>query len=298
MTDTCKPSTAFAWPKSHMLFTGLPKAGSRRRIAVRSFFRDRFLRLTTRHSTDKLQLLNGSARTAISQIHNYEPIKVDSDYQLGGAGPKVVAIRSFGHTTSVLCILEQVRGGRIEKMICHRGRNSWLEIRFLSAASASHFANYATHTGFVVVNGIRPQVTLLLEFSMEKPQLQRSSNSGLMQLVISENASRVLHLSKVIPSKASHLVSGNCTYPNPELNFSGDFDAETLKWDLVMFGGIVEIMPLVSRKLAVAVQFSDIRSAMMAVLAMHDTSSAFFKKYSDWEVKYGRDPGDRPMYAI
>lgn len=223
---------------------------------------------------------------------------MEADCQLVGSGPKVVAIRSLGHTTSVLGILEQVRGGRIEKMVCHRGRNSWLEIRFLSAASAGHFANYATLTGFVVVNGIRPQVALLPDFTIEKPHLQRSFGTCPLQLAISENASRVLHFSKVVPSKASKLASANCTYPSPELNFSDDFDAETLKWDLVKFGGVVEIMPLVSRKLAVAVQFSDIRSAMLAVLAMHDSSSAFCSKYPDWEVKYGRDPSDRPMYAI
>lgn len=73
------------------------------------------------------------------------------------------------------------------------------------------------------------------------------------------------------------------------------FDIKQLKEDFGEFGDIMEITPIVSRKLSVSVYFYDVISAMKAIYSYQDKNSAFHKKYyRSWAMWYGRDVTDKP----
>lgn len=211
-------------------------------------------------------------------------------------GKRVVLISGITPDMSVPLILAQLSGGALEKVVYHEERNV-VELYFLSTFGAAEFLEHACTTGLFVVNG--KSLTVRWSDSMDA---RKCLSSLLPKLIIEEvedcKASRVLVLSKAIPGKKSTDLKGKKVYPNPDQNFSQDFDIERVKWDFFAFGGIVEVCPIISHKLSVSIQFTDIRSALLAMRSMRQEDSPIRKKYPDWNIKYAKDPTHRPCYTV
>lgn len=218
---------------------------------------------------------------------------MESELQL--KGKKVIRISGLSKDMCVPSVLAQLRGGRLEKVIHHEDEN-WLEVFFLSTANASRFIRFCCNTGLFVVNG-KP---LVVEWSTT-PEAWACETTSLPSYVIEEvemsKASRVVILSKPIGGISSEMVSTKL-YPNPRARFSEDFRIESVKWDFIAFGGMVEVSPMISPMLSVSIQFTDIRSALLAMRTMHQESSMLRSKYSQWTLQYGKDPAQQPCYAV
>lgn len=218
-----------------------------------------------------------------------------SSSELVKAGRRSVLLRGIPSNTAIGNVVSQIRGGALEKIVYHKTSDPSLEAHFLSAGKASLFLKYATETGLFMVNGTRLAVTWA-------PVCCEEASPHLPTFIVEEvdyfHASRLLVLSQPVEGKVAKDCRSKKIYPVPEENFSTEFDAETIKWDFHKFGTIVEIMPVISKKLSVSIQFSDIRSAILAKKAFDKKDSAFSHKYSAWTLKYARDPSNKPCYAV
>lgn len=218
---------------------------------------------------------------------------MESELQL--PGKKVIKISGLSKGICVPSIVAQLTGGGLEKIVYHENEN-WIEVYFLSMVNARSFMSYCCETGLFVVNG----KSFLVEWSTS-PEARASEMAPLPNYVIEEvemsQASRVVILSQHVPGQSSELASTKM-YPNPRAKFSEGFRIDTVKWDFIAFGGIVEVAPIISLVLSVSIQFTDIRSALLAMRSMKQETSMLRTKYPQWTLKYGKDPAQRPCYAV
>lgn len=120
-----------------------------------------------------------------------------------------------------------------------------------------------------------------------------------------EQARRVLVFKKLHSDKKSSKSNQRKGTKNPTSHFCSTFDVEDIKKDFGPYGKLIEILPVVSRKLCFGIQYYDVRSAIMVKSILqhgingHDEKeldsrdSNLRMKYHDWGVWYGKDPADR-----
>lgn len=218
-----------------------------------------------------------------------------SSSELVKAGRRSILLRKIPSNTAIGNVVSQIRGGALEKIVYHKTSDPSLEAHFLSASKAASFLKYATETGLFMVNGTRLAVTWA---GVSREEASPHLPTFIVEEVDYFHASRLLVLSQPVEGKVPKDCRNKKVYPVPEENFSSDFDAESVKWDFHKFGTIVEIMPVISKKLSVSIQFSDIRSAILAKKAFDKNDSAFSHRYANWTLKYARDPSNKPCYAV
>lgn len=256
------------------------------------YFRGNSSKLSSLSRATKIESAR-SARSAKSVWSAQSRIVIESPLQL--PGKKVIKISGLSKGMCVPSIVAQVTGGGLEKLVYHENEN-WLEVFFLSTVNARKFMSYCCETGLFVVNG----KSLLVEWS-SSPEAKASEKAPLPNYVVEEvemsKASRVVILSQHVPGQSSGLASTR-KYPNPRAKFSEGFRIETVKWDFIAFGGIVEVAPIISLVLSVSIQFKDIRSALLAMRSMKQETSMLRTKYPQWTLQYGKDPAERPCYAV
>lgn len=289
-------------------------AASGKRTMVRSFIYDQVMRMKGRLGdgetlkTCNLALTNAefnenftaessksgkpSATLPLPKARS-QTSEVRSKSEFGRPCHRVVVLSSIPAKTGVNSILSQVCGGPLEKIVYRElKKNPQMELHYLSAKLAINFLNYVLKTSLFVVNGQK----LTAEWATTEFQDLLPLPSYISEEVDKYQASRVIVLSKAIPGKLN-MASSRKVYPCPLENFL-DFNVESIKWDFVQLGGIVEIAPVISKKLCVSVQFSDIRSAILAMRSLNQKTSMLHLKYILWTAKYARDPVDRPCYAL
>lgn len=237
--------------------------------------------------------LPSRATNADSAKSSKSRITVDSELLI--IGKKVIRISGICKGMCVPSIVAQLSGGGLEKIIYHEKEN-WLEVYFLSTVRATQFLNYSRDTGLFVVNGMPLVVEWSTSLEARTCESTPLPNHMIEEIELSK-ASRVLILSKTIPGKSEE-TSSKRVYPNPRANFSEEFGIEAVKWDFIAFGGIVEVSPMISLKLSVSIQFTDIRSSLLAMRSMKQRNSTLRSKYSHWSLQYGKDPAQRPCYAV
>lgn len=204
---------------------------------------------------------------------------------------RAVALTGKFVTGNIPQILAQMCGGGLEKVV-YDGKKPLLQVHFLKRQAAENFFNYA-QTGLFIVNGRKLKCKWLHELS-HSPRPKALPDYVTYEIKCN-GASRVLVLARVVSVPA--VLSDIPRRPQPEKHFQ-ELNVEQVKWDLVQLGGIVDVVPLISRKVGIAVHFSDIRSAVLAMRAIKLKSSILHSKYYSWEVKYGKDPVDKPCFAV
>ncbi|CDK25680.1 unnamed protein product [Kuraishia capsulata CBS 1993] len=224
---------------------------------------------------------------------------------------RVVSLYSLPEKASLSCILAQVRGGPLERIGVRYGSGDvmddepvdWssaiVDLHFWRPTDADAFMEYAT-TGMFMINGKHVKA----EWGATTVDQESSESTGsALELMADSGARRTLIFKKLIQRKISkHALNVSSRgYPSPTSHLSTDFDIDEVVKDFQQYGEIVEIAPVISRKLCFAVQFNDVRAAIMAKYDCENVESTneyspLFDKYKKWNVWYGKDPADKPCY--
>ncbi|KAG2734342.1 hypothetical protein G9P44_002348 [Scheffersomyces stipitis] len=209
---------------------------------------------------------------------------------------RVVVISGIPHNTEVNSILAQVCGGPLERLVYKD--NSALELFFIFPEQANQFYKYVNGSGLFIVNGKPLKVEWADKSNTEDyTGLHSPIPKSLMNDVVYYGSRRILIFAKFIPNKK--LKSGTkMFYPDPEIHFSTDLNIAQIKQDFAKFGSIIEVGPVISRKLCFSLHFTDIRSAILAKSECELEGSAIHQKYGSWIIWYGRDTTDKPCYVI
>ncbi|KAH3668171.1 hypothetical protein OGAPHI_001925 [Ogataea philodendri] len=240
---------------------------------------------------------------------------------------RVIMLSNIHCNTSLTSIMSQIYGGPLEKVRLldksslkeaeyELGKHiSWddtlLHLYFQKEEDAMKFMEFAS-TGMFIVNGYHLHPSWVPRSGIVDTEdylcyHEKDSHQSLETMGGPESARRVLVLKKPVLAKSklnSHVSAEKKrpSYPDPILNYSSDFDLNGIREDFDQFGPIVEILPVVSRKLCFAVQYFDVQSAIAAKHAIQTKGELapghMSVKYKDWYIWYGRDPADKPALFV
>lgn len=247
---------------------------------------------------------------------------------------KIVAITTIPRKLSVPALLNQVYGGPLEKVELIRKHGyqyfndervyrlgesiDWdgisIFLHFNKHEDARAFYHYSK-TGLFRVNDIYLNTVVIPDDGgTSEVEEDRNANSVVSELMQGdEKARRVLVLKKPVSNKKSSYSRRRLGYLDPLSNYTHNFDLDEIKRDFGEYGRLVEVSPIVSRKLCFGVQYYDVRSAVRVkrllqsnldktTVGVRDDGRHGLKKdvelkrkYNGWFVWYGRDPSDRSV---
>ncbi|XBW35833.1 hypothetical protein QEN19_001406 [Hanseniaspora menglaensis] len=247
--------------------------------------------------------LNSSAKI----IENTSSFDIESEYF---CKRKVLVIRNIPMQINIDSILQAVCCGPIEKVVQIFSNESnkfikYLELHFIKNEHAELFYQYAK-TGNFLINGqflnCQWGNKLINEMSIKNFEL-------INKLVFPENEQVYSqHGGSTIRTGARRclILKKNCVEPKKyysnNLNFYhlyspnlADFSFKEIIADFKVFGEIINVTPVVSRKLCISINYYDIRSAIYAKSSFENPFSKTYKKYaSDWVIWYGKEVNDKP----
>ena len=97
-------------------------------------------------------------------------------------------------------------------------------------------------------------------------------------------------------------------YPDAGINYSEEFKIDEIKEDFGKYGKLVEVLPVVSRKLCFGLQYYDVKSAIKVKRIIQQPQQGgvdiseldardvpLRHKYEGWYIWYGRDPADKSV---
>ncbi|CAI4036532.1 hypothetical protein SMKI_15G3790 [Saccharomyces mikatae IFO 1815] len=206
-----------------------------------------------------------------------------------------VSISDIPRGTGIASVLSQVRGGSLERIIVYRYDTPErslhkVDLFFLNYDGAQSFMRYA-NTSVFKVNGVRLKPEwIFLESTYENVIKEQSVN----RIVEEEKLiSRCL-----IVKKSSTKTVFNKSNQDRSQNLE-TINVRELEKDFQNFGEILEITPIVSRKLCVSIFFYDISSAMRAMEEYEQKGSGLNNKYfKTWTIWYGKDITDQPCIDL
>lgn len=252
---------------------------------------------------------------------------------------KIVAITNIPKKLSIPSLLHQIHGGPLEKIELVKKNNyqffndeklyafnkpiNWNEVsiflHFNRYEDARNFYLYSK-TGFFRVNDIHLKTLWIPELDDSLEDYKTTENNLLVTNLMKgeERARRVLVFKKPLHEKRSkHCIKRRPGYPDPTVNYSDDFDIDEIRKDFGQYGKLIEILPVVSRKLCFGIQYYDVRSAIKVKRIVqssghnnHETEDSKAKdeydifsakdlelrnKYQHWYVWYGKDPADKSV---
>ncbi|GAV54984.1 hypothetical protein ZYGR_0AS03070 [Zygosaccharomyces rouxii] len=208
--------------------------------------------------------------------------------------PRAVVLGNIPKSTGIASILAQLHGGPLENIAIHTGDAQTLkkvQLDFLTHEAAYSFMKYG-RTNMFKINGqhLTPEWGRISDHKIKKSNEwddQQSSNED-------QDFCRCLIMKKYINcAKRTKYSDAYKESPLEPLNLS------EIKQDFGNFGEILEITPVVSRKLCISVNFFSMESAMKAMREYENPTSNLHKAYFDnWAIWYGKDITDRPCIAL
>lgn len=241
-------------------------------------------------------------RIALSKaksLENLANVRVMGPKLLGGVVAPTgrgVVLKDVPLGAGLAGILSHIRGGALERVVFREHPAPTLEATFIEAKLARCFFEYASQTGFLSVNGHR-----VLAESMD---LSNTASLDYMQPLVPylekeylRGARRVLILARPVHDKPER-EGPIMHYPSARLHLLKDVDVEQIRRDFAKYGDVVEVTPVVSRKLCFSIHYTDIRLAIVAKQDVRSEGSIMGAKYHAWTVSYGKDPADAPCYVL
>ena len=223
-----------------------------------------------------------------------------SDHKLQKATPptnsccRIIIVKNIVPNSGVTSILNQVYGGPLERLVYNASKkSSTLELFFVYPEDAKRFLEYGS-SGMLVVNGRH----LKLEWAGRSnsdlfDRFHPAVSKQLLREIEHYGSRRCLIFSKPVPGKIVRS-DKKLFYPNPKLHFSRELDIDKIKLDFTAFGDIINVGPVISRKLCFSIQYTDIRSAIIAKRQCETPGSDMNIKYASWSIWYGTDTADKP----
>ncbi|CAI2028615.1 hypothetical protein SEUBUCD646_0H02750 [Saccharomyces eubayanus] len=206
-----------------------------------------------------------------------------------------VSINDIPRGTGIGSVLSQVRGGSLERIVVYRYDTPErslhkVDLFFLNYDGAQSFMKYAT-TNIFKVNGthLRPE-WIFLESTYENIMKEQSVNRIL-------DEEKLISRCLIVKKSSSKTI---VTKPSQDKSQSlENIDIQELEKDFQNFGEVLEITPIVSRKLCVSIFFYDISSAMRAMEEYEQKGSYLYNKYfKTWTIWYGKDITDQPCIDL
>lgn len=208
--------------------------------------------------------------------------------------PKAIVISNIPKSTGIASILAQLHGGPLENIAVHMGDDQNLkkvQLDFHTHEAANSFMKYG-RTNMFKINGqhLTPEWGRISDHKTKKSNEwdeQTSSNED-------QDSCRCLIMKRYINSvKRTKYSDPYKESPLEPLNLS------EIRQDFGNFGNILEITPIVSRKLCISINFFSMESATRAMCEYEDPTSDLHKTYfNDWAIWYGKDVTDRPCLAL
>lgn len=208
--------------------------------------------------------------------------------------PKVIIIGNIPSNTGIGSILSQVCGGPLEKIAVQTNEEQALkrvELDFCTINAARSFMKYG-RTNMFKINGkhLSPEWRKTPENKLSKSNRWEEQSS----LELQSDFCRCLIMKKYINSGKG--VRYSDLYKQSPLE---PLDISEIKQDFEVFGDILEITPVVSRKLCISINFFAIESAVKAMKEYEDPTSVLHKSYfHNWAIWYGKDITDRPCVVL
>jgi hypothetical protein len=207
---------------------------------------------------------------------------------------RIIIVKNIVPNSGVTSILNQVYGGPLERLVYNANKkSSSLELFFVYPEDAKRFLEFGS-SGMLVVNGRH----LKLEWAGRSnsdlfDKIHPTVSKQLLREIEHYGSRRCLIFSKPVPGKIVRS-DKKLFYPNPKVHFSRELDIEKIKQDFTAFGDIINVGPVISRKLCFSIQYTDIRSAIMAKRDCESEGSDMNIKYGSWSIWYGTDTADKP----
>lgn len=208
--------------------------------------------------------------------------------------PKAIVLGNIPKRTGIASILAQIHAGPLENIIVHTDDEQALkkiELDFLTHEAAYSFMKYG-RTNMFKINGQH----LTPEWGKSSEHKTKKGNEWDDQQSSSDDQDfcRSLIMKKYINcTKRTKYSEAYKKSPLEPLNLS------EIKQDFGTFGEILEITPVVSRKLCISINFFNMESAMKAMKEYENPNSDLHKAYfNNWAIWYGKDITDRPCIAL
>lgn len=302
--------------KERLLLNRLLLSGSRMGVTEEEF--EGGCQITKKHLAPLKD--NFSLTNTLTESTDYHPQKDEFTSQS-------VLLANIPIYTSIPAILAQIGGGPLERIQLLNRKNwslmdiaqsklqhiDWsrtvLKLDFDNRECALAFWEFSKSQAFIV-NGHHITAFQLPDLHQVNDKLsslplesQKYSGEITRELMEEpEKARRILVLKKPIASKRKISSRKHYSYPDPELNFSRDFNVDEILEDFSRFGNVVEITPVISRKLCFGIQYFDVASAIAAkhtiegdIKNENSFGDEFWQKYHDWYIWYGKDPTEKSI---
>lgn len=218
---------------------------------------------------------------------------------------RVVIFSGMPPTIGIQSLLNQVQGGPLENILImdefSAGKmTKRIELHFIHHKDAMKFVTYGRSHLFQV-NGQH----FTPKWASKK--INKKSNESLNQVkeflydymrehstTNYEGACRSLILKKI--GKGSIYQHCHDSTVVPDIVH---IDINEIEKDFEMFGKIIEVVPMVSKKICLQIYYYDIRSAIKA-FNNYETSYCYLnEKYSsEWSIWFGKDITDRPYVQV
>jgi len=210
---------------------------------------------------------------------------------------RILVISNVPANIGVNCIMSQIYGGPLERLVYHSNwKSPWMEVSFINASDANDFYNFAIKRP-LSVNGQCMKVDWANTTNTDSTgDFHPPVSKHLLHEINTYGSRRCLVFAKHVPGKATS--SRRLHYPDPITHLSKDLDIRIIKSSFAQFGEIVSINPVISKLLSFSVTFADIKSAIIVKRACEMNGSKMNKLFGNWTVQYGKDCADRPCIAI
>lgn len=282
------------------------------------------VQLSSKQGTDVSKILSGSPSKNYNEdgtvvgadsVPQVENKYVENPVQLRGR--RVLLLKNISPFVGIKSVISQVCGGPLQKIVVQSQGQEYtkleasqryspysrqhlsIELWFLRPDDALAFYHY-TRSGLFLINGFHHY----LDWSPQHIPLNSSTATGetvyhdpvpsdIEELMSKHEATRCLVIKKYIRksrTQARH-------YPSPLDHFSA-LDIASIKKHFGEFGDIVEITPMVSKKLCLSIHYFDVEAAIMAKELFETPGDELNCQYKDWNIFYGKDPTDKPTIEV
>ncbi|ODV60680.1 Ssp2p ASCRUDRAFT_35105, partial [Ascoidea rubescens DSM 1968] len=210
---------------------------------------------------------------------------------------RIVIVKEIPRKTGLITLLSYICGGPLERIVKNMYPINSVELHYMYSKDAESFMKYS-QTGLFVVSGRHLKTEWASRDDHNLEDHNYSYHATIPSPLLEQlkfGARRCLILKKEVNHGGSSTSTRH--YPSPRSHFS-ELDIKEIKEDFGRFGSMVEVVPIISKKLGLSINYFDVRSAILAKEAFDNKNSSFRRKYYDWNVWFGKDPTDKSCIPL
>lgn len=240
-----------------------------------------------------INVLNKSKQSNLTTLYNKKALMPPTRGHAGVDTRRIIVMTGFPTNSVLRDILPCVRGGPLERIsIRDQNDSSSVELHFFFPEHAHDFIEYGK-SGLLVHNGDSIPIEWASPFNTSDIPFTHPTLPKSLMASVYRGATRILVFIKEIPEKPVYK-SKKKVYPNPLVNYSQDFNIRNVLTDFQILGNLIDFVPIVSKRLAFAISFDDVRTAIAVMKQCRTNGTRLHEKYKTWIIRYGKDVTDKP----